>query len=135
MSTVVTQDIFGFPVATGVQVTVPGAVTNISGSGPTAQITVQPVAGGNTGDTSNTIVVGPKQLNSPTHPTGTTQLVFGQYLDIVGRTANLRGTVQSISGSGPTAQITVSVTNNNNLGDTSNTIVVGPKQVQVVTGQ
>lgn len=135
MAAVTTQDVIGTPLSVGQPVQVRGQITVISGSGALAQITVAAINGGNLGDTTNTIVVGPKQIGSPTHPTGTTQLVYGQYLDVVGRSANVRGTITVITGSGPTAAITVAVNNAGNLGDTSNTIVVGPKQLAAVPAQ
>lgn len=135
MATVTTQDSIGTPLSVGQKCLVRGQITVISGSGATAAITVAAVNGGSLGDTTNTIVVGPKQIGSPTHATGNTQLIYGQYLDAVGRSANVRGTITSISGSGATAAITVTVDNNGNLGDTSNTIVVGPKQIAAVPAQ
>lgn len=137
MSTVLTQDVYGFPTGNvGQSVLVRGSVTSISGTGATAAITVTPLVTGALGDQTTTVVVGPKQMSSPTHATGVTQVVFGTFLDnVVGRTALLRGTITSISGSGATAQITVAITNNGNLGDTSNSVTVGPKQLSSVTAQ
>lgn len=135
MATVTTQDIFGTPLSVGQSVLVQGQVTVLSGSGATAAITVTATSGGNLGDTANTIVVGPKQIGSPTHPTGTTQLIYGQYLDVIGRSASVRGVITLITGSGATAAITVAVINSGNLGDTNNTIIVGPKQVSAVPAQ
>lgn len=135
MATVTTQDVFGTPIGVGSKVQIRGTITVISGSGALAAITVQAVNGGNLGDLNNTIVVGPKQFTTPTHATGTLQAVNGTYVDIVGRTANVRGTVLSIGGNGVLATVVVLVDNNGNLGDTSNTITVGPKQVAAVPAQ
>lgn len=136
MATVLTQDVFGFPTGNvGQAVLVRGTVTSISGSGATAAITVTPLVTGALGDASTTVVVGPKQLSTPTHATGATQVIFGTYLDQTGRTALLRGVITGISGSGATAQITVAITNNGNIGDTSNSVTVGPKQLSSVTAQ
>lgn len=127
------QDVFGIRVgAVGQKVLVRGTVTAISGTGATAQLTITPLSGGNLGDLVTTVVVGPKQISSPTHPTGTTQVVFGTYLDQVGRSALVRGTITSVSGVGALQQITVAVDNNGNLGDLSNSVTVGPKQLSCV---
>lgn len=133
---VLTQDVFGVPSGVvGQKVLVRGSVTGISGSGATAQLTVTPFTSGSLGDLNTTVVVGPKQVSSPSHPTGTLQVVFGTYLDVVGRTVMVRGTITGISGTGATAQITVAVDNNSNLGDLSNSVTVGPKQLSSVTVQ
>lgn len=136
MATVVTQDVNGFPTGNvGQKVLIRGSVTVITSPGPTALITVTPTNNGNLGDLSNTVVVGPKQFSTPTHPTGSTQVVFGTYLDVVGRTALVRGTITSVSGTGAAAQITVAVDNNGNIGDQTVSVVVGPKQISSVTFQ
>lgn len=135
MATVTTQDVIGTPIGVGSKVLVRGTITNISGTGALAAITIQAINGGNLGDLNNTIIVGPKQFGTPTHPTGTSQAIYGQYVDNVGRSASVRGTVTSIGGSGALATVVVAVDNNGNLGDTSNTITVGPKQVSAVPSQ
>lgn len=135
MATVTTQDVFGVPLSVGQKVQVRGTITAISGSGALAVITVQAINGGNIADLNNTIVVGPKQFTTPTHSSGNFQAVSGVYVDAVGRSANVRGTILSIGGSGATATVVVIADNNGNLGDTSNTITVGPKQVAGVTAQ
>ena len=136
MATITTQDVFGTPLSVGQQVLVRTSLVSISGTGPTAQITCQLVSAGNLGDLTNTVIVGPKQLSSPTHPTGVTQTLYGTYLDTtVGRTILLRGTISSITGSGPTASLAITITNNGNIGDLNNPITAGCKQVAGVPAQ
>ena len=53
----------------------------------------------------------------------------------VGAPCQVRGTVQSISGIGDLAQITVAVVLTTHAGDTNGTIVVGRKQLTVQPSQ
>ena len=88
----------GKSVGAGDQITILGTVTAISGTGPTATVTVQPVSGG------STISVKASDCYAP-QATGPATSINGKSFD-VGSQVSIPAEVTSVGGSGNTATLT-----------------------------
>lgn len=97
----------GGTVNIGDLVTIKGTVVSYTGSGGTAQVTVQPYL------TTSTFVAQANDMQAEAHPSDASHTatgISGQFFGVAGDHVSVLGKVTAISGSGNTATLTVTLT-------------------------